>query len=583
MPRRKPEAKACRRGRGRLIASPVSPDPNASSRDKFPPQIKYIVGNEACERFSFYGMISILQLYIANRLGTGSDQATEIQHLFKSANYFMPLVGAWIADRYLGRYRSILYLSLFYCAGHAMMAVGEGTFWGLYAGLGLIALGSGGIKPSVSAFVGDQFLPHQSHLLRKVYGWFYWSINFGSFFSFLLIPWIRDRDPATTWVHGYSWAFGVPGIFMGLATLIFWLGTPRFERIPPAGDPPGQFFKASAISLLLLALLVGVGWGCSYANLASGMTAAVYATVILAGAIPATRALQRRMESGAPDKSVGPFSVAWYLITRRLNPRGTHFYAAGRPHLSQTSINDAAAFLRVLKVLALIPFFWALWDQTSSTWVTQGTLMQEWIVPFGDGKFAIGAEQMQSMNALIVMVLVPLFTLGIYPSLDRLGWKATPVRRMSVGLFLTAFSFVLVGLIQQRIDSLAGAGQKMSVLWQTVPYIVLTAGEVLVSATGNEFAYTHAPKTMKSTMTSLWLLTISVGNLLVALFTWLAHSFGGSGVADAGAQAASAAQFYRYAVLTFIVSLVFLFVASRFRARNYSEDGQDEGFEPLTP
>ena len=73
----------------------MSLDPNASSRDKFPPQIKYIVGNEACERFSFYGMISILQLYIANRLGTGSDQATEIQHLFKSANYFMPLVGAW--------------------------------------------------------------------------------------------------------------------------------------------------------------------------------------------------------------------------------------------------------------------------------------------------------------------------------------------------------------------------------------------------------------------------------------------------------------------------------------------------------
>ena len=105
----------------------MTTDSRATNRDKFPPQIKFIVGNEACERFSFYGMIGILQLYIANRLGAGMDNATEIQHLFKSANYFMPLAGAWIADRFLGRYRSILFLSLFYCAGHAMLAVGEGT------------------------------------------------------------------------------------------------------------------------------------------------------------------------------------------------------------------------------------------------------------------------------------------------------------------------------------------------------------------------------------------------------------------------------------------------------------------------
>lgn len=561
----------------------MSSDPKAADRDKFPPQIKYIVGNEACERFSFYGMISILQLYIANRLGAGTDHATEIQHLFKSANYFMPLVGAWIADRFLGRYYSILFLSLFYCAGHAMMAVGEGTMWGLYTGLGLIALGSGGIKPSVSAFVGDQFGPHQSHLLRKVYGWFYWSINFGSFFSFLLIPWIRDRDPATTTIHGYSWAFGIPGIFMGLATLIFWLGTPRFERIPPAGDSPAHFFKASAITLALVAVLVGIGWGCNKAGLGPMGSVLVYAVAVALAAIPATRTLQQRLESGPAGKSAGPFSVSWYLISRRLNPRGTSFYEAGRPHLSQHCINDAAAFLRVLKVLALIPFFWALWDQTSSTWITQGTLMQEWVVPIGKGGFAIGAEQMQSMNALIVMVLVPVFTLGIYPFLDRLGWKTTPVRRMAVGLLLTAFSFVLVGLIQQRIDALALTGKKMSVLWQTVPYIVLTAGEVLVSATGNEFAYTHAPKTMKSTMTSLWLLTISVGNLLVAFFTWLAGRLGGAAKEASASHSASAGQFYRYALLTFVVSLVFLFVASRFRAKNYAEEGHDTNLDPLTP
>src|SRR5262249_42645649 len=97
----------------------------------------------------------------------------------------------------------------------------------LYTGLALIAFGSGGIKPCVSAFMGDQFKPEQSHLLQKAYGAFYWSINFGSFFSFLVIPWIKDA-------RGYSWAFAVPGILMGLATFIFWLGTKHSVRVPPS-------------------------------------------------------------------------------------------------------------------------------------------------------------------------------------------------------------------------------------------------------------------------------------------------------------------------------------------------------------
>ncbi len=557
------------------MPSGVTNDAVAVKRDKFPPQIKYIVGNEACERFSFYGMIGILQLYIANRLGAGQDHATEIQHLFKSANYFMPLVGAWIADRYLGRYRSILFLSLFYCAGHAMLAVGEGTYWGLYWGLGLIALGSGGIKPSVAAFVGDQFGPGQSHLLRKVYGWFYWSINFGSFFSFLVIPWVVDRDPATTIVHGYSWAFGIPGIFMGLATLIFWLGTPNYLRIPPAGDPPAAFFKASAVTLAGVAVLFGLGWLSSKYGLNGWLTAALYIAVVLAAVIPATLSLQRRIEAVRMPQAAGAFTVGWYLFTKRITGAGgKEFYEVGRPYFTDEALDGAQALLRALKVLSLIPFFWALWDQTSSTWVTQGTQMEPWVLSAFGEKFTIGAEQMQSMNALIVMVLVPIFTWQMYPWLDRLGWKATPLRRMMVGLFITAASFGIVGLLQQRIDALAAVGQKLSVLWQTVPYIVLTAAEILVSATGNEFAYTHSPKTMKSTMTSIWLLTISVGNLLVAFFTWLARQFDHTTGVVSDSHAASAGQFYRYGLLTFAVSVMFVFVASRFPGKNYAESAE---------
>ena len=150
---------------------------------RWPSQIKFIVGNEACERFSYYGMRSVLAGYITGAvlrggLGQEADTATRIIHLFVFINYFMPLLGAWLSDRLIGRYRTILWVSLFYCAGHGVLACSDlfgsvdGRMYCLYAGLALIAFGSGGIKPCVSAFMGDQFRPEQSHLLQKAYGAF---------------------------------------------------------------------------------------------------------------------------------------------------------------------------------------------------------------------------------------------------------------------------------------------------------------------------------------------------------------------------------------------------------------------------
>src|SRR5262249_31912196 len=180
-----------------MAAAPSSPsgqDPN-----QWPRQIKFIVGNEAAERFSFYGMKSILALYITVALARPDDDATTIIRMVGFVNYFMPLLGAWVSDRFWGRYHTILWISLFYCAGHGVLATSDwfttvdAKLMCLYVGLGLIAFGAGGIKPCVSAFMGDQFRPDQGHLMRKAYGAFYFSINFGSFFSFLVIPWIARK------------------------------------------------------------------------------------------------------------------------------------------------------------------------------------------------------------------------------------------------------------------------------------------------------------------------------------------------------------------------------------------------------
>lgn len=230
-----------------------------------PPGIPYIVGNEAAERFSFYGMKAILTVFMTQYLlGSSGDvdpmndnDAKFWVHTFVMAAYFTPLLGAFIADWLFGKYKTILYLSVLYCFGHLALAVNE-TRIGLAVGLSLIALGTGAIKPCVSAHVGDQFGTKNSHLLSKVFGWFYVAINLGAFASTLLTPWLLDR-------FGSQVAFGVPGILMAVATVLFWMGRNRFVHIPARGV---EVFKdtftgeglASILRLAPIYLLVAVFW-----------------------------------------------------------------------------------------------------------------------------------------------------------------------------------------------------------------------------------------------------------------------------------------------------------------------------------
>lgn len=202
-----------------------------------PGGIPYIISNEAAERFSFYGMKAALAIFLANYLGVlgGSDlnqsQATSYVSYFTGAVYFTPLLGALIADTFFGKYRTIVTLSIVYCLGHlslAFMGVGGVVQGWLLAGLGMIALGAGGIKPCVSAHVGDQFGKENQHLLPRIFNIFYFSINTGAVISNLLIPWVLK------W-YGPHWAFGIPGVLMALATVCFWMGRHKFVHIPAQG------------------------------------------------------------------------------------------------------------------------------------------------------------------------------------------------------------------------------------------------------------------------------------------------------------------------------------------------------------
>jgi POT family proton-dependent oligopeptide transporter len=176
------------------------------------------------------------------------------------------------------------------------------------------------------------------------------------------------------------------------------------------------------------------------------------------------------------------------------------------------------------------------------------------------GSFEIGAEQMQSMNPALVMILVPLM-LWLYPRIEKLtGMRVSPLRRMGAGLVLGGVSYVIVGMLQTRVD----AGAQLSVLWQTLPYILLTTGEVLLSTTGLEFAFTQAAAEMKSTIMSFWLLTVAFGNLFVPVLTTVkGHLLGTAG----GSASVNSSTFYLYAGLTFGVAIVFTLIAMRYKER----------------
>lgn len=503
--------------------------PTARPRAKvpFPPGIPFIIGNEAAERFSFYGMRAILYvhlvaLYLGFQDRSGLDpaqiaaaeaRATGVVHLFNAGVYAFPMIGAILADRLVGKYKVIFWVSLVYCAGHAVLAAGDQHALGMYLGLSLIAIGSGGIKPCVSANVGDQFTKETAHLVPKVYQVFYFSINFGSFFSTLLIPWIYDH-PALGPRLGPTVAFGIPGLLMGLATFVFWLGRRKFVKVPPR--PGGKLGFMDFVSAVLFFLPLAVfAFGREFLERAfGGDAAAVWGTIAVVAVVSIGLGLVvfGRRQALQPDAGFLSVMLHAFRNQRRRRP-GMGFFEVSKERYGEEAAEGPPAVLRIMLVFSMVSVFWALFDQHSSTWIKQAGLMDRTFGLLG-WSVVLTPSQIPALNPLMVMIIIPLLSFAVYAPLERRGVSFTPLRRMTVGMFLAAVSFAMAALLQLRIEA-AGPGE-VGVAWQIAQYWVITTAEVLVSITGLEFAYTQAPRSMKSTIMGFWLLTVTFGNLLVA-------------------------------------------------------------------
>ncbi len=500
-----------------------------------PPQIPFIIANEGCERFSFYGMRNILTPFLTTVLlftaipdkAARELAASDVFHNFVIGVYFFPLIGGFIADRFFGKYNTILWFSLIYCAGHGCLALFEDEPNGFYVGLTLIAVGSGGIKPLVASFMGDQFDSRTKHLAKMVFDAFYWIINFGSFFASLLMPiFLRDFGPAV--------AFGIPGALMFVATVVFWAGRNRYVRIAPAPRNPDSFMNVVKTALFT-----------TKPGASNNGRIVFWIGVVLA---IASLGLYQWLHDIVPVLctmlvvilAFGGAATAMQLE----NARGKH---------SDEAVDGVRAVLRLLIVFALVTPFWSLFDQKASTWVIQANDMTKpsWFSP----------AQMQALNPMLVMMIIPFNNIVLWPALRRRGKEPSQLSKMTIGIALAGISYLIVGGMQLVIDG----GTKFSIVWQVLPYIFLTTGEVLVSATGIEFAYSQAPLAMKGAIMSFWNLAVTVGNLWVILSK---HTVKGeamtSAIIDVGISPTAFLMFF-FAVFAFLAALAFRAYARRYR------------------
>ncbi|XP_035978319.1 solute carrier family 15 member 1 [Halichoerus grypus] len=372
----------------------------------YPLSIFFIVVNEFCERFSYYGMRALLILYFSRFLGWDDNLSTAIYHTFVALCYLTPILGALIADSWLGKFKTIVSLSIVYTIGQVVTAVSsitdltdfnhDGTPNNLSVhvalsmiGLALIALGTGGIKPCVSAFGGDQFEEGQEKQRNRFFSIFYLAINAGSLLSTIITPILRVQQCG---IHSkqacYPLAFGVPAALMAVSLIVFVIGSGMYKKFQPQGNVMAKVVKC-------------IGF-----------------------------AVKNRFRHRS-----------------KAFPKREHWLDWAREKYDERLISQIKMVTRVMFLYIPLPMFWALFDQQGSRWTLQATTMSGKI-----GLIEIQPDQMQTVNAILIVIMVPIMDAVVYPLIAKCGFNFTSLKKMVVGMFLASMAFVLAAIVQVEID-----------------------------------------------------------------------------------------------------------------------------------
>jgi POT family proton-dependent oligopeptide transporter len=225
---------------------------------------------------------------------------------------------------------------------------------------------------------------------------------------------------------------------------------------------------------------------------------------------------------------------------------------AKRVHPAE-AVDGVRSVLRLLLVFFLTTPFWTLYDQYSSTWVLQGEKMValSWL----------DASQMQTLNAVLLLIMLPFNSLVLYPLLERMGIRVTAMRRMSAGMLLIAIAWLPIVAFQASLEE----GQQLSLLWQVLPYVLMSMAEVLLSTTGLEFAYSQAPASMKGILMSFFYLSFSIGNVWTLLVTSAMQNPGMQGAARDAAMSNTMFEMWFYIGFGLLAFVVFALYARSYK------------------
>lgn len=514
---------------------------------------------EFAERSSYYGMRAILALYMTEKLGVSKEDAGTFMSLFIAACYFFPLLGGFVADRFFGKYWTIVGFSIPYVVGQ--LIVGIENKYVVIGSLALLAMGSGVIKPNISTLMGmtyDQKRPGQEKLRSNAFSWFYLAINIGAFLSQLAVPYLRTE-------YSYKIAFMFPAALMAIALSVFAIGK--------------RFYAREHLEIKVLGSQAD-------GDPAEGRTITglpIHYKTVTAEQLEADRALKRQ------------------------------------------------TLLRIGSLFTLVMFFWAIFDQSASTWIFfADTYMNLHLLGI-----TLTADMIQFVNAFFIMTLLPI-SVFFFNTMGKLGYRIRPTDKMIAGFLMTALSMIVMstagflagqkqtamkltlpegelvlptteakfesvkpnadgsmaavgtdvrvlakdwkydankkklsfadgsialadgrsipvsaghidagalqpeqltagGILESRLKTGSDLAkvkpepanatlekidwvkppERVTVLWQILSFFVLTIGEILISVTGLELAFVAAPATMKSFVTGCWLVTVGLANLLI--------------------------------------------------------------------
>jgi POT family proton-dependent oligopeptide transporter len=501
---------------------------NASSKyDKsffgHPGGLSTLFFTEMWERFSYYGMRALLVLYMVaavseGGLGFETADATAIYGLYTASVYFLPLIGGWLADRYMGAKRATLIGGIIIAAGHFSLAIASMTFF--YMGLVLVAVGTGFLKSNISAMVGDLYEEDDD---RRDGGFsiFYMGINLGAFAAPLVCGFLAQSETFRNFIAGMgmdpnsSWHFGfaVAGIGMVLGLIQYVVGGKKLDGV---GEAPVKSEIASENTQLTPAYLVQVG-----VVIAAGLGILLY--------------------------SYSAYGIDYTLkiVLIPLLVIGGLIVVIFTGMLDKLTTDDWKRLGIIIILFLFAALFWAGFEQAGSSF----NLFADQLTDRNIGSFEMPASWFQSINAIMIVVMAPIF--GVM----WVKWgknQPNDVFKFALGLFFLALGFVVMAYAA----GLTGAG-KVSPMWLVVVYFLHTCGELFLSPVGLSSMTKLAPGKMVGLMLGVWFLASSLGS-------FAAGQIAGEFKAE---QAALVGLFWNVAIVVFVgaaLALILSFVVGGF-------------------